>query len=221
MGGDFNSIGDSRDAKTVTSALEEYIKVESDFLEETSMTDCWRVFNPDTIRFTRFSQNPKRLDKFWASSLLLNYLSSAEIGIAYKTDHSPIYVTFIMNRNPKGKGFFRFPDFLTQDKEYGKILSHTVEKAVQQNFDQITPEQRPLRRLLLDTVISSIRGQTIEYLTWKKKRNTTITDLNKDLSDLVSQRDLMLSMDEDVGQIEREILRKEDNLERVSKSKRV
>ena len=54
---------------------------------------------------------------------LLNFVLNVHVGIAFKTDHCPIFVKFQSGRNPSGRGYWKFPEFLVNDKEFKPFLS--------------------------------------------------------------------------------------------------
>ena len=221
IGGDFNSVAQPIDANFIDSETKTKMKFDKEFLHETSLADAWRVQHPDKIRFTHYSKKTgRRLDKFLVSTLLLNYTDCTDIGVAYQTDHAPIYLTLILNRNHRGKGFFRFPDFLTEDEHYSPILIETVEEVVKQVYSDKSDEHKPSRALLWDTVVSSIRGCTIEYLAKTKKRMPESIEIGKQLAGLVTQRDMLLYTDENLDLVEKEIQEKEEELEKVLEKER-
>ena len=110
------------------------------FLEETELTDCWRLFHPNDNRNTCYQKfkssiTGSRIDFVFVSPLLLNYLVSSEIELAFQSDHCPVSALFLLNRNKKGRGVFRFPDFLTSDENYNKILADTIQDVVKAVHD--------------------------------------------------------------------------------------
>ena len=96
------------------------------------------------------------LDFFLASPLLVNYLTSSEIELAFQSDHSPVSTLFLLHRNPKGKGMFRFPEFLVSDDKYSDILSETIQDVVKTVHSDAPVESRPNPALLWDTVKAAI-----------------------------------------------------------------
>ena len=132
IGGDFNTSLDSEDLEPQRKPGYEIMH---DFLEETDLTDCWHVYNPTTHRNTFFRSTPQgvdsaRLDYFFVSPLLLNYLYSVDIGLHYQSDHCPVYVSFFLNRNPCGLGIFRFPSYLLGDDTFCSELVTMIPQVV-------------------------------------------------------------------------------------------
>ena len=80
----------------------------------------------------------------------------ADIGLAYQSDHSPVNISFLMNRNPKGKGLFRFSDFLVEDDKFAEILTNMIEEILRLSHEQVPEEHRPSPSLLWDTIKAAI-----------------------------------------------------------------
>ena len=175
-----------------------------DFVDSSEMGDCWRLLHPDERRFTRYGTNQHgtsvaaRLDYFFASSLLLNYLDTASIGIRSQSDHAPIFVTFILDRNPRGPGLFRFPDFLLQNDEYAQVLQETVTDILKCSRDLVPPNDCPSPALLWDTVKCAIRGHTLEFLGTHGKQNREYLSLRQKIVNTQIEIDYFLASGYDV-----------------------
>jgi len=69
------------------------LKVIQDFSENIDLTDVWRVFNPETKRYTLRQRQPDiqcRLDFFLVSQSSICNITQADIIPGFKTDHSMI-----------------------------------------------------------------------------------------------------------------------------------
>ena len=102
------------------------------FIERADLWDSWRIFNPNTRRYTHFHSHSKggRLNHIFVNEALVNSMYNAQIGIAYQTDHCPVYLTFITGRNPPGKGYWKFPSFLIKDPEFKTFLKDQITEIV-------------------------------------------------------------------------------------------
>ena len=203
LGGDFNALLDENDSRPRTLP---YSRVFNQFLEESDLTDCWRVFHPTDVRYTYYYKNGShykgsRLDYFLVSPLLLNYLSSTSIGIKHLSDHAPIYVSFYLQRNVKGPRLFRFPNFLTSDDTYSTALAETIQDVITCSKLRICPEDRPSPPLLWDTVKAAIRGRTIEYLSNRKRKIRELQRLSDELGTLQESVDSLISEDHPVDDL--------------------
>ena len=123
--GDFNvPIDLSKDITgTRSSRIHSRNKAMINFLGESQLRDVWRLFNPITRKFTVFNSRKEssRIDYILATDSLINSLEHSEIGIAFKADHCPVYLT-ISIRNPPGKGYWKFPNFLLGDPKFKPFL---------------------------------------------------------------------------------------------------
>ena len=79
------------------------------------------------------------------------------MGIAYKTDHCPVYVTIQSGRNPPGRGYWKFPEFLIKDAEFKSFLKGNIDALVKTN-SHANPG------LLWDTVKCGIRGAAMFFM---------------------------------------------------------
>ena len=96
----------------------------------------------------------------------------AQIGIAYQTDHCPIYLTFVTGRNPPGKGYWKFPSFLIKDLEFKTFLKEQITEIVYLNSDT-------LPGLLWDTVKCQIRTASMIYMKTKNKERRQAIELTE------------------------------------------
>jgi hypothetical protein len=56
------------------------------------------------------------------SSHLQSFINESNTGIAYRSDHSPVYLTFQFTEYESGKGTWKFNNRLLLDEEYIKII---------------------------------------------------------------------------------------------------
>ena len=120
---DFNAIFDPDLDTNANSKEEQYrhAKVFSDFVHGTDLMDSWRAYQEKCFTWHR-GNVAARIDHILTSSLLLNYLHTVDIGLSFRSDHCPVYATFLMNRNEIGPGIFRFPQHRLKDEEYREYL---------------------------------------------------------------------------------------------------
>ena len=136
IGGDFNFIFDtSFDALggnpiLKKSSITKFLEIKEKF----DLCDIWRVRNPKKQRFT-FRQNHKsgflhrRLDYFFVSNSLQDFLDQADILASFSTDHSPILFSFRKKKDlQRGKGLWKFNSSLSQNKDYiQKMKKHILD----------------------------------------------------------------------------------------------
>jgi hypothetical protein len=103
-------------------------------MEQLDLVDSFRELNPDIKRYTWRGPAKKqaRLDYFLISSHLQSFIHESNNGIAYRSDHSPVYLTFQFTEHERGKGTWKFNNCLLQDEEYIKIVKDCIDKVIGQ-----------------------------------------------------------------------------------------
>ncbi len=147
-----------------------------EIIEEENLLDPWRDLNPDNKRYTWRQPKPvkqARLDFFLLSRDLEHSVKKAGIDAAYRSDHSPTWVSLKLTDIERGRGFWKFNNSLLHDQEYvnkvKKIIAETKEQ-YKVGYD----EQGKLLfniddQLFFETLLLMIRGYTIKYSSHKKK----------------------------------------------------
>ena len=196
LGGDFNAVLDPQLETLSHQHRKSRTCTFSDFIEETHLSDPWRVFNPDTRRYTWFARQASphaqasRLDRFLLSDLAFNYCWDAQIQSAFRSDHCPITLQLLLNRNDRGKGLFRFPDFLCSDDKYKELLAEDVKTFAEVNVNRVPDRFRASPAVLWDTLKAIIRGRTIKFLARRNSREAaTLKSLQDQINDLTALRD--------------------------------
>ena len=107
--------------------------------EEYSLSDIWRIRNPDKLEFTRRERSrsgiiQSRLD-YWLISVGLTYLiQSTTIKPGNSFDHSIISLILkISGTNKRGKGHWKFNNSLLFDKDYVQIIKNTISNITAEN----------------------------------------------------------------------------------------
>ena len=124
-----------------------------------------------------------RIDWFLASDSFMTHVLNADIGVAYGSDHSPIYLEFTLEVNEWGRGFWKLPEFLVHDEGFQERVKDQI-KLIQDCTQDANPA------LLWDTVKASIRGTAIKYLSeGKRKRKSQVESLEAKIAEQVLIRD--------------------------------
>lgn len=124
-----------------------------------------------------------RLDFFLISESLLNLSLYVKYENSYRSDHCPVVLYVRTNEFLKGKGFWKFNNSLLKDKEYVYQIKEKIKKNVKQqyactvyNLENIeTIDDNNIQFIIsdqsfLDTLLMEIRGKSISYSTYKKKK---------------------------------------------------
>lgn len=150
-----------------------------------NLLDVFREINPDKLRYTWRKPNPfkqARLDFFLISQSLLSMVEECNILTSYRSDHSPVMLNLKFDEFKHSKGLWKFNNSLLQDIEYIEAIRQIVSniKAYyslpiynKSNIENITDEEIQFiidDQLFLETLLLEIRGKTISYSSYKKKK---------------------------------------------------
>ena len=212
LGGDFNIRCEFSD-KQYNQA--EAGKLLLQFLLETELTDCWSLLHPEMIRYTyhgphRSAPVASRIDYFFVAPLLLNYLHSCEIGVRYQSDHCPIAVHFLMHRNARGPGIFRFPNYLLGDTQFCTVVTDMIGNIVATCSDD-SPS------LLWDRVKLAIKDRTLEYVSELKSTLKQHKLLVAEVQELQSIVDEWIFLEGPIDELLEELERKTAELEGIER----
>ena len=188
IGGDFNCVLDPiLDRKNCTgpdTRPRSRAKIK-DIMVRLNLKEVFREFHPDRLAYSwrRFQTNKQcRLDYFLISEELLNDTKSIDIGTSYRSDHSPVILKLKKNAFVRDKLFWKFNNSLLSDPDYVKEIKIVISDckklygALVYNHDTI--DSIPLEDLVitisedifLETILLQIRGKTISYASYKKKK---------------------------------------------------
>ena len=187
IGGDFNVCLDpsiDKDGGTLIKKSRYAERLQS-LQNELNLGDIWRIFNPDTRRYswrsyTRNGFVQTRLD-FWLISVHMMYdVHKTDIKPSIKSDHSLINITFnISGTQKRGRGFWKFNTSLLKDSDYISRINECL-KQCSTKYKDISD-----KNLVWDTVKCEIRSETISYSTYKAKHNRQLeSDLAQRLHEL-------------------------------------
>ena len=159
------------------------------------LTDVWRAINPKSTRYTvrtTISEGHTvltRTDLFLASPSFLTSVSGSNILDSYCSDHNPLSLNMVIGEKLRGKGYWKFPEFLLSDPTYEEHVKTSIAQCIQDN-----PGANP--GLLWDTVKTKIRGCTIDYLSSaKRKRKSQIEKVETEIHTATCKRDAVASTD--------------------------
>ena len=159
-----------------------------------NLTDIWRDFHPDTLRFTWRRNKPEihcRLDFFLISSSLSTDALEADILPGFKTDHSLITLSLGTKTNPRGPGFWKLNSHFLKDLEYINLIKETINK-VSNDYKE---DESVDAILLWDVMKMQIRASSIKYAKQQKAKQkrtektleTEILTLERKLEDNISE----------------------------------
>ena len=161
--GDFNAVMDN--TKDRTAAGLHPTRTLTGFAKSTELIDTFRVFNPLSRRVTYFAKSVgtgRRLDYIFASGFFMNLIRNAAILPRSFSDHNPTTLELCLHRNPKGPGYWKFPDPLAQNKKFVAHLKGKIHDEVQRHKTDYNPST------LWDMVKVCVLRETCRFLHWDK-----------------------------------------------------
>lgn len=187
IGGDFNLILnkelDSMNYKHLNNPKSRQSVL--NLMDTFCLKDVFRENNPMLKRYTWRKKNPikqSRLDFFLISESMLTMNPCIKYENSYRSDHSPVILCYKTNEFKKGRGFWKFNNTLLTDKEYVKLIKEKIEEVKIQysclvyNVESIPSIDNDLIQFtvsdqtFLDILLMEIRGKSISYSTFKKKK---------------------------------------------------
>jgi hypothetical protein len=168
-------------------------------MEAYDLKDPFRELYPNLRRYTWRKKTPfkqARLDFFLITNNLMPMVEKVIIENSYRSDHSGVVLSIKLSKLKKGKGLWKFNNSLLTDKDYVKIVKETVKKIIHQyaalvydlkNLDLIPKEEIQFTinsQLFLETLLMEIRGITISFSVFKKKKSN---DLEKRICDEIKE----------------------------------
>ena len=173
LGGDFNfCMNISVDRQSVNRCPQNNRKCKDvimKFADEHELVDIWRANYPSRKQFT-FSRNSppskSRIDFFLCSKSLIYSKNSAqsEIVDGYLTDHSLVSLQLEISGYNRGRSYWKFNNSLLKEDAFQELIKMRIPQILVENEQ---PEISP--GLLLDTLLTVLRGDIISYTSRRKK----------------------------------------------------
>ena len=145
-------------------------------MEVLDLVDTYRELHPESKRYSWRGPHKKqaRLDYFLTSSDFQAFITEADIDVAYRSDHSPVYIELNFSEHWRGKGTWKFNNSLLNYKEYINIVKESIKDVINQYKCDDCENLFEARfniddQLLWETFKLIIRGRTISYSSFKKK----------------------------------------------------
>ena len=152
-------------------------------MEQENFIDVWRVMNEDKKQYTWRRLNPTkkqaRLDYFLVSDTTFSFVTHSDIVPGYRTDHSGIILKLKLQESERGRGYWKFNNALLKDKKYIEDVKATLReiknryKINEANLNDIPDNEIEFNindQLFLETLLMTIRGNTIKYSSIKKRK---------------------------------------------------
>ena len=180
VGGDFNCPMNPFLDKKGSSSAPRKIAIASIecFQEEFDLVDIWHVKNPGIKRFTWCQNSPQifcRLDYWFISNNLQDWIKSTDIIPALRTDHSAIMLVVEDNevKQAKGRGFWKMNCAILDDSCYIEEISNLLPKWIAEGQKELSDD-----RSVWKWTKFNIRNHAIQF---SKKRARNKKDLEAQL----------------------------------------
>lgn len=134
---------------------------------------------------------------------MLNDVNEASLFAGYNTDHSLIYFNIQFGKFKKGKSLWKFNNSLLRDKVYINEMKQVIKEvklqyASENQIHNLPLDEIPIQdlqltindQLFFEVLIMAIRGKTISYATYaKRKEDKTEKNLLEDIQKLEQELD--------------------------------
>ena len=162
IGGDLNlCFSPELDSSSGKQTYPRYRSIIMSMLENYGLIDAWRVTHPETIQYTWRRTRPvqlSRIDYWLISTHMLYNLKTIDIKTSFKSDHSPVVISFenfVINK--RGPGFWKFNSSLLLDEDYCAYMKGIICKY----GDEYKDVQD--KSLKWDLIKMEVRAHTISY----------------------------------------------------------
>lgn len=183
LGGDFNcwlgplDRSSSRPARQSNSS-----KIVNTLLQEFSLIDAWRFFNPTQREYTYFSpvhHTYTRIDYFLVDKRLISQIHSCSHGAIVISDHAPVTLNLSVEGFYRSKTW-RFNSRLLSDDKFVAFVESKIDLFVDTNkTSSVSPA------LLWDTFKAFIRGHIISFSSFEnRQRKKKMSELMTRISQL-------------------------------------
>ena len=127
LGGDFNCYESHLDKFGGNFVEGKYL---TDFRKSFNLTDVWRRRNPQLRVMTWFNSDftiGSRLDKFFLSRDLLQFVESADITPCCLSDHDFVNLSFVLRAHaPRGPGLWKINNSLLEDESFRLFITERI-----------------------------------------------------------------------------------------------
>ena len=154
------------------------------FIESHDLLDVYRHYHPQTKRYSWHKRNPikqARLDFFLVTSTMSDIVTKCDIKPSYRSDHSILELSFILNNFTLGKGIWKFNNSLLELPQYISLINKVIEDELVKyavpvySIDHIkTGKDLNLiidYDLFVEVLFLRIRGETIKFASHEKQKN--------------------------------------------------
>lgn len=162
VGGDFNCYDHALDKFGGNISIASYL---SEFRSTFKMVDMWHKFNRNVSEMSWWNADLTvggRLDKFYASKSLTNFVQKCDISPCVLSDHDYVNIVFDLQQCiPQGPRIWKFNSFLFTDELFCDFVSERISdlSSCKSSFDSIKDWWDFFKESLKSEIISYARGK--------------------------------------------------------------
>ena len=147
-------------------------------MHDLDLLDIWRLQHPFEKRYSWRGPNRKqsRLDYFMITSDIEAFVISSDIGISYRSDHSPVLINLKFSSQIRGKGTWKFNNSLLKETEFIEKVKGDIKTVIEEYESDpsidIETEDKQFNisyQLLWDMIKLKVRGSAISFSSFRKK----------------------------------------------------
>ena len=120
------------------------------FMEETMLTDVWRVRNPDKRVFSWSQRRPyvaSRIDLLLIDQAYTGWVNKIEIRPGYRSDHSMIFCEIHINQVKRGQGKWKLNENILSETEYVSAVNEMIDNSYLKARELLEDEQWDVLKL--------------------------------------------------------------------------
>ena len=182
-------------------------RILNNFISELDLIDIYREIYPEKKTYTwrRFNSNQQgRLDFFLITDTLISEINGVNNFSGYRSDHTLVNLQLRKGHREKSRQFWKFNNSLLKDKVYVEEIKKLINNVKKQysllvynheNIENINDEEVEFLindQLFFETLLMEIRGKSISYASFKKKKETEEENkLIVDIQELENKSELL------------------------------
>lgn len=188
LGGDFNCwLSPDLDRSSLkATTISRSARIINTFMDEFSISDPWRFFNPSGKTFSFFSHvhhTFTRIDYFLVDNRYLPFVNSCSYGATVISDHSPVIMNVQIRGVVPARSAWRFNIRLLSSEKFVEMISDQIDIFLSVNK---TADVSP--SVLWETLKAYIRGQIISFASYERKQKKKKLD---ELTTRINQLDAL------------------------------
>uniref|UniRef100_A0A669BRS1 Reverse transcriptase domain-containing protein n=1 Tax=Oreochromis niloticus TaxID=8128 RepID=A0A669BRS1_ORENI len=158
----------------------------SDFMSQNGFVDPWRTRNPQTKKFSFFSQvhqSYSRIDYFFVDGSLMPKVTSSEYHPVVISDHAPLSLDINFTGRPRSCPSWRFNTLLLSADSFNQFILSAID-----DFLAFNKSDSVSSSLLWETLKAYLRGHIISYsANLNKNSRAKVAEISAKIQDVDNQ----------------------------------